>query len=37
MLEALMQNKEILKILTEAGVKISGEELLSAVGKHKVW
>ena len=37
MLDALMQDKEILKLRTEAGVNMSSAEVLSTVGKHKIW
>ena len=37
LLEALIEDKEIARLRTEAGVNLSSSEVLTSVGQHKVW
>ena len=37
LLQALMEDKEIVRLRTEAGVNLSTSEVLSSVSQHKVW
>ena len=37
LLEALMGDKEIVRLRTEAGVNLSSSEVLTSVSQHKVW
>ena len=37
LLEALMGDKEIVRLRTEAGVNLSSSEVLASVSQHKVW
>ena len=37
MVDALMKDEEILKLRKEAGVNMTSAEVLTTVGKHKIW
>ncbi len=37
MVEALMKDEEILKLRKAAGVNMTSAEVLTTVGKHKIW
>ena len=37
LLNALMKDKEIIRLRTEAGVNLSSAEVLTSVSQHKVW
>tara|TARA_B100000902_G_C27100571_1_gene808599 strand:- start:115 stop:399 length:285 start_codon:yes stop_codon:yes gene_type:complete len=37
LLNALMEDKEIIRLRTEAGVNLSSAEVLTSVSQHKVW
>ncbi|MEE2774999.1 MAG: hypothetical protein VYE27_08810 [Pseudomonadota bacterium] len=37
MVDALMKDEEIFKLRAAAGVNMESSEVLTAVGKHKIW
>ena len=37
LLNALLEDKEIIKLRTAAGVNLSSSEVLTSVGKYKTW